>query len=191
MANLTKQKILTTTSELLEQQGYHATGLNQIVKESNTPRGSLYYYFPNGKEELATEAVTQRMLMMATRSQSFLAKVDDAVEAIYSFIVSLSEQMSEDGCCTGAPIAAVALEASNSSESIRKACAEGYQGLHNVLAAKLVSGGFSEEKALSLAITINASIEGATILARTKQDASIIKNIANDIKVLLDNSARV
>ncbi|GAA3331467.1 hypothetical protein GCM10020331_088170 [Ectobacillus funiculus] len=38
-------------------QGYHATGLNQILTESETPKGSLYYHFPNGKEQLAIEAV--------------------------------------------------------------------------------------------------------------------------------------
>ena len=49
--NTTRQQIVEKTSALLERQGYHATGLNQIVAESETPRGSLYYYFPHGKEE--------------------------------------------------------------------------------------------------------------------------------------------
>jgi TetR/AcrR family transcriptional regulator, lmrAB and yxaGH operons repressor len=52
----TRDQIIQTTCTLLESQGYHATGLNQILKESGAPKGSLYYYFPQGKEELAEEA---------------------------------------------------------------------------------------------------------------------------------------
>ena len=45
-----KNRILITAARLFQQQGYHATGLNQIVVESGTPKGSLYYYYPGGKE---------------------------------------------------------------------------------------------------------------------------------------------
>jgi TetR/AcrR family transcriptional repressor of lmrAB and yxaGH operons len=190
MSNMTRQKILATTSNLLERQGYHATGLNQIVKESATPRGSLYYYFPDGKEELAAEAVTQRMKAMAAHTRQFLGQIDDPVEAIHALIVDISQKIAQQSCGTGAPIAAVALEASNTSERIRKACADGYQGLQDVIAAKLVMGGFSAEKAATLAGTINASIEGAIIISRTKQDVTSLVNVANDMKTLLQIASK-
>ena len=53
----TRERIIQTAAYLFQLQGYHATGLNQIIKESKSPRGSVYYHFPNGKEELAIEAV--------------------------------------------------------------------------------------------------------------------------------------
>ncbi|MEM7532067.1 MAG: TetR/AcrR family transcriptional regulator [Chloroflexota bacterium] len=188
MSNATRQKIITTTASLLERQGYHATGLNQIVKESDTPRGSLYYYFPKGKEELASEAVTERMQEMADQSRRLLSRIEDPVEAIHTMIMDMSRHMAQQGCCTGAPIAAVALEASNTSERIRKACAEGYQGLQDVLAAKLVMGGFPAAKAASLSITINAAIEGAMILCRTQQNAQVLADVADSMKTLLENA---
>jgi TetR/AcrR family transcriptional repressor of lmrAB and yxaGH operons len=51
-----RQQIIEKTSELLDRQGYHATGLNQIVAESETPRGSLYYYFPAGHRGQGTKS---------------------------------------------------------------------------------------------------------------------------------------
>ncbi|MEM7114563.1 MAG: TetR/AcrR family transcriptional regulator [Chloroflexota bacterium] len=191
MANPAKQKLLVTTSNLLERQGYHATGLKQILEESGTPRGSLYYYFPDGKEALAAEAITQRMNEMANHSRHLLGQVDDPAEAIYAMIRHFAEMMQRHGCGAGAPIAAVALEASNSSERLREACAAGYDGLQAVLAAKLVMGGFSAANAAKLAAIINASIEGAIILVRTKQDPAILFDIADAMKTVVQSTPKM
>ena len=190
MTNETRQKILKATSSLFERQGYHATGLNQIVEESNTPRGSLYYYFPDGKEELAAEAVRQRTNEVIGNTRRMLSDIDDPIEAIHTMILEASRHCIQNDCSTGAPIAAVALEASNTSERIRQACAAHYQELEGLLAAKLVMGGFSAEKAASLASTIHAAIEGAMIISRTKQDAAILVTVAHNMKILLQNTPK-
>ena len=52
-----KNNIIATAARLFAKQGYHGTGLNQITQESGAPKGSLYYYFPKGKEELAIACV--------------------------------------------------------------------------------------------------------------------------------------
>ena len=52
-----KQRMLAKAAELFQKQGYSGTGLKQIIEESGTPRGSLYFHFPGGKEELAVEAL--------------------------------------------------------------------------------------------------------------------------------------
>ena len=128
MANDARQRILSTTAALLEQQGYAATGLKQILQESGTPKGSLYHYFPDGKESLAVEAITQRMIEMADHARQLLSQVDDPAEAIHVLIHHLAEMTQQHACGKGAPIAAVALEASNYSEPLRQACAAGYDG---------------------------------------------------------------
>jgi TetR/AcrR family transcriptional repressor of lmrAB and yxaGH operons len=54
-----KQRMIAATATLMQRQGYHATGLNQIVKEARAPKGSLYFHFPGGKEELAETALAE------------------------------------------------------------------------------------------------------------------------------------
>jgi len=53
----TRKKLVDATAALLRRQGYHATGLSDIVAESGAPRGSLYFHFPGGKDELARAAL--------------------------------------------------------------------------------------------------------------------------------------
>jgi TetR/AcrR family transcriptional repressor of lmrAB and yxaGH operons len=74
----TRDQIIQTTSDLLENQGYHATGMSEIVKASGAPKGSIYYYFPKGKEEITSEAVLFAGRMVAERIRVHLANGMDA-----------------------------------------------------------------------------------------------------------------
>ena len=55
----TREKILDTASRLFHQQGYHSTGINQIIQESEVAKGGLYHIFKS-KEELCIEYLNQR-----------------------------------------------------------------------------------------------------------------------------------
>ena len=49
----TRERMVESATRLFMAQGYAATGLKQIIEEGEAPRGSLYFHFPGGKEELA------------------------------------------------------------------------------------------------------------------------------------------
>src|SRR5262245_34700403 len=55
----TKARMIAATRDLLECGGYSAAGLNQIIAASGAPRGSLYFHFPGGKDQLITESARQ------------------------------------------------------------------------------------------------------------------------------------
>ena len=57
-AATSKDNLIRTAMRLFRRQGYALTGLQQIVAESGAPKGSLYHYFPAGKEALGEAAVT-------------------------------------------------------------------------------------------------------------------------------------
>src|ERR1700754_4254703 len=50
-----KDRMIAAARRLFRQHGYFGTALSDVVAESSAPRGSLYFHFPGGKEELATE----------------------------------------------------------------------------------------------------------------------------------------
>jgi TetR/AcrR family transcriptional repressor of lmrAB and yxaGH operons len=181
----TRQQIIEKTSELLERQGYHATGLNQIVAESDTPRGSLYYYFPEGKEEMAAEAVRYRACQMSDHARYHLAAYADPIEAVYQFMISTARHLEGGGCTGGAPIAAVALETAHESDRLRQATQTAYTTLHKPIEEKLLTGNFSPERAHSLAVTIGAALEGAIILSRTEQSSQPLRMVAEEVRQML------
>jgi TetR/AcrR family transcriptional repressor of lmrAB and yxaGH operons len=180
-----REHILQTTCDLMEKQGYHGTGLNEIVKESGAPKGSLYHYFPEGKEQIASEAVLQSGKATAGRIQNGLSGNANAAKAIHDFILNIADHVESSGFAAGSPLTAVAMETATKSERINSACREAYTLLETAFKEKLLESGFTKLKAEELGTFITAAVEGGIILSRTYHSGNPLRTVAKHIKVLL------
>src|SRR3977135_2427127 len=52
-----RARMIKAAFDLFRKRGYHATAFSDVVQESGAPRGSIYFHFPGGKQELAREAI--------------------------------------------------------------------------------------------------------------------------------------
>jgi TetR/AcrR family transcriptional repressor of lmrAB and yxaGH operons len=180
-----REQILLTTCGLVENQGFQGTGLNDIVRESGAPKGSIYYYFPEGKEEIIAEAVRLAGQHMIEHLRGHLESEKEPAAAIRSFVMDLAEHIKATDYRTGGPITIVASESATTSERINQACQEVYKELHGAFATKLGSNGFDTERARALAWTICAIIEGAVILSRTFHDVDPLLEASQQIFSLI------
>lgn len=186
--NTAREQLLTATAQLLESQGYFGTGLNEIVRVSGAPKGVLYYYFPEGKEQLTAEAVEQSAQLLADHMRQELGDetgAPAAVEAIYRFMLHLADHVEAGGCRVGAPIAAVALETAGASERLAEACSGAYHLLQSVAANRLERGGWASAEAASLATFVIAALEGGIVLARAQRSADPIRTCAGHMRTFL------
>ena len=181
-----RDRILETTCELLEAQGFQATGLNQIIRDSGAPKGSLYYYFPDGKEGLVAEAVARSAKITAERIETNLATHENPAEAVKTFVYTLAQHLRASDFRSGGPITTTALEAAATNERVREACNQAYQSWQAAFKAKLVEGGYIEGRATSLAALIVASIEGAVTLGRTERSVLPLHQTASELYRLLN-----
>lgn len=180
-----REQILLATCDLLENQGFHATGLNEIVRESGAPKGSLYYYFPQGKEEIVAEAVRFAGQRVIEHTKAHLAEVDDPASAVCSLMDTIAQHVETSGFRAGGPLTIVAAESATTSERINQACREAYSGLRKAFAARLVAGGWDESQAGALAWSITAIIEGAIVLSRTYHTGDPLREAAKQVARLL------
>ena len=180
-----RDQILQTTCILLERQGFHGTGLNEIVKESGAPKGSLYHYFPEGKDQIAAEAVLQSGQLTAERIRAGLAESSSVSRAVYDFVLKVADNVELSGFAAGSPLTAVAMETATKSERINLACRQAYGALQSAFREELLESGFPKTKADELAQFITASIEGGIILSRTYHTADPLRVVAKQLKVLL------
>ncbi len=178
-----REEIIATTCELLELQGYHATGMNQIIQESGAPKGSLYHYFPQGKEELVAEAIEHSAQAIRENIEHVMGQYDDPAAAVAAFIRGLAGHVAASGFRQGGPISAVALEAASTNERLRLACRDAYRAWQEPFADKLrpVHGERSER----LATFIIAAIEGGIILSRSEHSGRPLLDVAGEIEAHL------
>lgn len=169
----------------MELQGYHATGVNQILSESGAPKGSLYYYFPDGKDGLTAEAIERTAVLVAERIQTAMAVDPDPAVAIPAFIRTLAHYVALAEYRSGGPISAIALEVASTNERLNTVCRAAFERWRDAFAVKLEAGGYDAAQALSLAALILAGIEGGTMLARTQRSPEPLQQIALQIETLL------
>jgi TetR/AcrR family transcriptional repressor of lmrAB and yxaGH operons len=181
----TRAKLTATAAELLQRQGYHATGLAQIVEESGAPRGSLYFHFPGGKEELAVAALRDA-------GDFWKQKIDDAIErapdlgaGVVAVCKLFADALAASDWQLGCPLATVALEASASSEAVRTTCAEHFAGWEASIAARLAASGVDHEAALRMSTFALATIEGALLLARVERSSRPLEVVGDGLRNLV------
>lgn len=173
----TRQRMLRTAAELFRSQGYHATGLNQVLAEGAAPKGSLYFHFPGGKEQLAVEAVALAGNDLRDALAAVLAAEPDPVKALSQALELLGADLLASDFRRGCPIATVALDAAADSEPIRSACERAYSSWHAVIAAHV-----GDE---DLATVVLAAVEGALLLARTRRSLTPLHTLGAHLGVLL------
>jgi TetR/AcrR family transcriptional regulator, lmrAB and yxaGH operons repressor len=183
--NKSQMHIIEITSALLERQGYNATGLNQIVAESGAPKGSLYYYFPDGKEQIGAETLLWSGERMAERIRAGLSKIEDAGEAVHLLAMSIANAIEASNFQAGGPLTTVALETATSSERLNLACREAYALMQSAFEEKLVENGFEETRAVHLAEYVLAVFEGSILLSRVQHSGNPLRQAAEHLKAYI------
>jgi TetR/AcrR family transcriptional regulator, lmrAB and yxaGH operons repressor len=138
----------------------------------------LYYHFPQGKDEIALEAIKWMKERVQTQIQAVFTDIDDPIIAIQSYIRYLASKIFTENEY-GFSISLLALENSFSDNTLRVACIETYQLWQDEFENKLLHGGFCFDEAQEISGIILFSIEGAVTL-------SLVKNSDKPLKILIE-----
>src|SRR5260221_5799543 len=162
-----KGKTLAAAAKLFRQQGYHGTALHDILAAGGSPRGSLYFHFPKGKEEIGSSALT----LAGEAVRQAIAKAAETSENAEMFLTRVIKGMAADleksDFKEGCPIATTALETAAQSEVLGAATRSTFQKWENEIKRGLEHFGMTGRDAELVATTVLSQLEGALLLART------------------------
>ena len=162
----TRDRIVDASAELFRRQGYTATGVKQIVAQAQAPFGSLYHFFPGGKEELGAEVIRWSGGIYGQLLPAVFDPAPDVVTGVRDFFAGAAEHLRETDYADACPIATVALEVSSSSEPLRQACADVFNQWIDAGSERFAKAGVDDDVARELAIGMIAALEGAFVLGR-------------------------
>lgn len=172
-----RNAIVNAAAVLFRRQGYAATGINQIADAAKAPKGSLYHYFPKGKDEIGEAAVRFAGARVARTLEQLYQQHASTAALMKAYGRLLVGWMAESGFSDGCPITTTLLETAPASPPITAAGREAFASWRDVLVRSLVRDGFSSTEARRMATLTIASLEGALILARVEQSAKPITEV--------------
>ncbi len=162
----TKDRIMDSTAELFRRQGYTGTGIKQILAAANAPFGSLYHFFPGGKEQLGAETIRSSGQLYMELFATTAVRAPDVLSAVGDFFTGAAQTLEETDYADACPIATVALEVASTNEPLREACAEVFDAWISGASAYFAAAGIAPEKARGLALSMLCLLEGAFIFCR-------------------------
>ena len=162
-----REQLVETAMRLFRRQGYAGTGLQQILAESGAPKGSLYHYFPGGKEEIGAAAVALAGERVAETLESLAARHAKSGAFVRGYFRQYAEWMEESDFRSGCPIATTLLETAPLSAPITEAGRQAIERWTGIIAGVFRRDGLTSSAARQRAQLTIASLEGALILART------------------------
>jgi len=178
-----RNRMIQSAALLFREHGYSGTGFRDVIEHSGAPRGSIYHHFPGGKEQLAADTVAWAAGVVERRLER-AAQNGDPVAALDMFVDAWREILEDSNFRAGCPIVAVAAEA-DAGETATAAAAAAFSRWQDVIARTLLDAGVSRTDARRLATLVIASIEGAILLCRARQDIRPLRDVHRALEATL------
>ncbi|TPL65987.1 TetR/AcrR family transcriptional regulator [Mesorhizobium sp. B2-3-15] len=188
MATDTRTRMIEATALLLRRRGYHGTSLNDILSASGAPRGSLYFHFPGGKDQLVVEVTRASVAEVTERLGEALAAERDPAVAIHHIYQSVGRMLEDNEFSLGCPVAPVVLDSPGDVPDLVELCRSAFEQWIGLLREAFVRAGVPERRAQALALLVESSLEGLMVIARATRDRSSLNAVADEVAILIEQA---
>jgi AcrR family transcriptional regulator len=185
MAGEAADRMVESAVKLLAVHGFQATTFSSVLQDSGAPRGSIYYHFPEGKDQLIAAAIDLAGNRALALTESFrglpATEIVDTFAALWRAILVRSQFRA--GCA----VLAVTVSA-DVPELVERAAAI-FRSWRERLADAFAADGIAAAEARGLAVTVIAACEGATVLCRAEGSLEPLETVTAQLRALAAASA--
>jgi TetR/AcrR family transcriptional repressor of lmrAB and yxaGH operons len=179
-----REDMLAAAVELFRERGYEGVGVAELLEKSGAPRGSLYFHFPGGKEQIGAEVVARVGREVAGQFRALHESgvdLDTFIERVFKTTAKECKDRCYKASC---PMAAIAAEFSNESPKLSAALREAFASWEREIAAAAAARGMSAKNAETFASAMLTAIEGAFIVSKAQTSSAAHINASRAMQAL-------
>jgi AcrR family transcriptional regulator len=180
-----RERMIEAARRLFRGGGYRGTALSDVLEASGAPRGSVYFHFPGGKEELGVEVAAMVGADMVRDVNRQAAKSKTPEELVARVIEHMADQLVGTDYVDGCSLAPMVLEMSRDSDALRQATNRALHDWEATLGARLAEKGLAPDRAPAIAGLTVSALEGALVLSRASRSRAPMQNVADEIATLI------
>lgn len=179
-----RERMVSAAIELFGERGYGNVSLLEVIQRARAPRGSIYYYFPEGKAELGVEVATRMRHDVERQANLLASRADGPEEFLYDFIDQTRKLLIRTDYGQGCTMAGILANVDNSGP-LRESVGETITSWIDSVAKGLVRRGVDPVKAKMVASNVISAVEGATVVSRATRSIVPFEQIKAMLSVLL------
>jgi TetR/AcrR family transcriptional regulator, lmrAB and yxaGH operons repressor len=189
MATDSRASMVRSAASLIRSRGISATSLSDVLADSRAPRGSIYHHFPEGKRQLAEDAInwtSERVLGHLRAGASSRPS-----QVLERFIAMWRQVVVTSGGTAGCVVAGVAIDTGPDEAALMEVVRNAFRSWASVLAEQLEAAGLPSSRARPIALATLAGMEGALILCRAEGNVKPLDAVAEELMRLLPSEKPV
>ncbi len=182
----TRERLVGAMSASMRERGYGSSAIKEVLETADVTAGSMYHFFPDGKDELAAAAVLEVGLAGNEALAAVLEQSPSVADGVVAFYELLMAEMEATEFRLGCPIGVPSTEAAAEAERIRSAGDQVFTAWIATMRTALEAEGWDTEAALVAARFAVSAYEGASTLSRTFRSTSPLRDTLAVVRSVLD-----
>jgi TetR/AcrR family transcriptional repressor of lmrAB and yxaGH operons len=184
MSSDSRERMVRSAASLIASRGVSATSFSEVLTDSGAPRGSIYHHFPDGKSQLAEDAVRWTAERVLARQRACVAVTPSDV--LECFIDMWRRVVLASGGGAGCVVAGVAIDtvtgnAESDDAGLMDTVRAAFRSWVDLLTEQFEATGLPPARATSLALATVAGMEGALILCRAEGGSGPLEAVASEL----------
>src|SRR3954470_23980332 len=138
-----RERMLDAAEHLFRVRGYRNVSMVDAAQHGSAPRGSIYFHFPGGKEQLGAEVAAKVSAGLVDIIDDAATRARTPAGLVERLCTTLADRLVASDYTEGCPLAPIAIEMVPQSETLHEASNRAFGDWRAALTARMIEKGLA------------------------------------------------